>query len=1812
LAKLILSLWRFLQVKKRCSAWLFLLFQASPSDRDLAFRTVAHQQMSHLVEFIYHRLTDIMLNSSGLGIVSTDGSLTTHLDYQHSLASSSLQTSADSRLSLTKSSTGRNILIFVADGLRYGSVNPEDAPTLYSIRQNGVNFSNSHALFPTFTTPNASAIATGHYLGDTGDFSNTIYAGFPVPSAGGSPTAFIENDPILGDLNARYQGNFDASDPDTFSFYNFLNEETLLQYARQHGYNTAAVGKLGPTLIQDVSQGTVDPTTGKVPTPQTIIIDDSIGRTGGIPLHAAIQQRLIQAGVGITAPDRTNGAASTSQLSNGFSGNNTTPGTLTANYVQQQYFTNAVTKAILPEFSGSNNPFAMVYWSRDPDGTQHNQGDSLNSLTPGINGPSSKAAIKNADNNLAQIIAELKVEGLYDNTDIFITSDHGFSTISKSVVDAQGTLVNDYASKLSFQGVNPGYLPAGFVAIDLAHGLGFNLFDPDQATKNADGTYSYKLLDPTQGQRPNNGNGLIADTSTLSTPDATTAPPAKVIVAANGGSDLVYVPDHSIDTVKQVVSILSKENYVSGLFVDDSFGSIAGTLPLSAINLKGDAQTPTPAIVVNFKTFSTDPSNPYQTQVEIADTTLQQGQGMHGTFGRGDTFNNMAAIGPDFKRGYTDLAPVSNADVAQTLAHILGFNIPSNGDLTGRVITEALKGGPQSVSYSAGILSSTPTVADGVQTYLNYQQVGNTKYFDTAGFAGQTVGLSTSLDGKGSRKTLLVPQGNAVTINNFGRVGEVGKQTPATFAEVDTIKFTGTGLVAKNMTLNQQGSDLVIGFEGDSKTKVTLKNFKLENLENQSDGIGNILFDGDSTIQDSYDVFNADWQRDQILPDLGKNRVTFLNDLNNTIKGLNNSNDTINAQGGDDVVDGLGGNDKLGGGAGADRFVLSRNAGTDTITAFNAKEGDRIWLKGLTYEQLTLTDGTGTNANDTLIKLTSTGEVLGILKGVKANTIDDTLFATVSNTYQTIPQGVTQLVGRAVLPANTFAVGPTSGQLLALNNDGTLSSVNANGQTVPFVGPNGQPVQGFSAVLPGPKSGTYLVLVDNGYGTKANSADSLLRFYAVEPDFKTGTVYPVDLKTGDRLSSFTDKSLFQLNDKNDRLKGFQTIVADLDIYPSSDKIQPGGIPVDSAIKQGRLLTGADFDPESLRRDPDGTYWFGEEFGPFLLHFGVDGTLLETPIATPSSLKLNTLTGEEPIVIGHRGNAGERPEHTLAGYKRAIDIGADFIEPDLVVTKDGVLVARHEPDITGTTDVADHPEFADRQTTKMLDGVPVTGWFAEDFTLAEIKTLRAKERLPFRDHAYDGQFEIPTLDEIIALVKDVEATTGKKIGIYPETKHPTYFAEKGYNTSQLLIDNLVKDHFTDPSRIYIQSFEVGNLKELHNSIMPKAGVDIPLVQLLDAADTNLDGSLAEIKPYDFVVSGDPRTYADIRSPQGLQEVATYADGIGPWKRMILSVKGVDANGDGLADDVNGDGSVNDADKTLTAPTTLISDAHQAGLLVHPYTFRNEDQYLAADYKGDPEKEIEQFIELGVDGYFTDFAGTGKAARDYVTQPFVRSPDNPAFANLSEADKFKSANLPRSKGFEGTALSADGKKLYTLLEGPLVTDTNQSRLVISEFDLTTEIYSGIYTGKTYSYKLNAPYPSRAIGDMTAINDHEFLVIERDNGQGNASNPAFPTSAQSKKIYKIDLNQVDSNGFVQKELVADLLNISDPKGLGGNGTQNGVFTFPFTTIEDVLPIDKQTLLVINDNNYPFSVGRTPGQTDNEEFIEIKLSKPLDLNIA
>ncbi|GBF79407.1 esterase-like activity of phytase family protein [Aphanothece sacrum] len=405
----------------------------------------------------------------------------------------------------------------------------------------------------------------------------------------------------------------------------------------------------------------------------------------------------------------------------------------------------------------------------------------------------------------------------------------------------------------------------------------------------------------------------------------------------------------------------------------------------------------------------------------------------------------------------------------------------------------------------------------------------------------------------------------------------------------------------------------------------------------------------------------------------------------------------------------------------------------------------------------------------------------------------------------------TQLVGRAVLSANTFAPGPTSGQFITPSN----------GFIPPFV--NQEPVQGFSSILPGLKPNTYRVLEDNGFGSKANSADSVLRFYGVELDFNTGQVFAANWQTGDRLASFTNESFLQLNDRDNKA-GF-LIVADLVNYPNS------AIPVDANIKNNRWLTGADFDIESFRQASDGTFWVGDELGPFLLHFGSEGQLLKAPISVPNVL------------------------------------------------------------------------------------------------------------------------------------------------------------------------------------------------------------------------------------------------------------------------------GFDAN------------------------------------------------------------------------------------------PFVQSPDNP---NLT------TANLGRSRGFEGLAINPSGTKLYPLLEGPLTSDSQRDRLLIYEFDLTTEQF----TGKSFNYRLEDT--SHAIGELTAISDNEFIVIERDGRQGDPNNPAFTNPAQFKRLYKIDINQVDGNGFVKKDLLVDLLNIDDPNNLGGNGTTNGIFTFPFVTIESVLPINKNTLLLVNDNNFPFSVGRTPGQADNNEFILVSVSVP------
>ncbi|AQR75843.1 glycerophosphodiester phosphodiesterase [Sphingomonas sp. LM7] len=326
----------------------------------------------------------------------------------------------------------------------------------------------------------------------------------------------------------------------------------------------------------------------------------------------------------------------------------------------------------------------------------------------------------------------------------------------------------------------------------------------------------------------------------------------------------------------------------------------------------------------------------------------------------------------------------------------------------------------------------------------------------------------------------------------------------------------------------------------------------------------------------------------------------------------------------------------------------------------------------------------------------------------------------------------------------------------------------------------------------------------------------------------------------------------------------------------------------------------------------------------------------------------------PIVIAHRGASGERPEHTLLSYQLAIDQGADFIEPDLVPTRDGVLVARHENEISGTTDVAGHPEFAARKMTKTIDGTPVTGWFTEDFTLAELKTLRARERLPqFRagNTKFDGQAEIPTFDEIIALARQASRATGRTIGIYPETKHPSYFAAIGLPLEEKLVATLKAagwDRADAP--VFIQSFEVANLKKL------KGMTRVPLIQLMGASGGPADGA-------------EP-SYATMATPEGLARIAQYATGIGPERTMILPTSGT--------------------------ATTLVADAHEAGLKVHPWTFRAENFFLLPAYRsaGGPAEhgrlaeEIAYFIGLGVDGLFSDYPYIAVSARAASASPAHR--------------------------------------------------------------------------------------------------------------------------------------------------------------------------------------------------------------------------------
>lgn len=611
-----------------------------------------------------------------------------------------------------------NLIIFIADGLRHDSVNATDAATLLELRRHGVHFSNSHSLYPTLTTPNASAIATGHYLGDTGDFSNSEYVGYPSFNRGnfgkapGSPTPFLENDLVLGDVSDHVPNG------------NFLNETSLLALARMHGFNTAAIGKLGPVALQDITQ--LKPSDGHLPISTTIILDDSTGSPGGVPVSPEVQAALTAAGLGSkpTPREQPTGTAFT-------------PGTLAANVGQQKWFADAATTAILPTFVRSGRPFVLLFWSRDPDGTQHNQGDSLGKLQPGINGPTSHAGIANADANLKQLLDYLAANPAVSAvTDVFVTSDHGFATISRHEIDAEGHATHSYSAGFPYVTADgkpempQGWLPSGFLAIDLAHALNLPLFDADSQVE-AGGDARYEPVDPSKQtarrQHPVLGDGLLGGTGLVQD-----HLDAQVIVAASGGSDLIYIPGGNRDLARNIVDFLVHQDYVGGVFVAKDFGKIPGALPLEAVGLEGSAQMPHPSMAVAFKSFELSHGN-LLSAIQVSDTPLQEGQGMHGGFGRDNTFNNMAALGPDFKQGFDDPLPVSNADIAPTLAHVLGLELPAAGGLQGRVLAEALSGGTVTGSARHRQLTAGVTSA-GLTTVLEYQEFAGHRYFDRACF----------------------------------------------------------------------------------------------------------------------------------------------------------------------------------------------------------------------------------------------------------------------------------------------------------------------------------------------------------------------------------------------------------------------------------------------------------------------------------------------------------------------------------------------------------------------------------------------------------------------------------------------------------------------------------------------------------------------------------------------------------------------------------------------------------------------------------------------------------------------------------------------------------------------------------------------------------------------------------------------------------------------------------------------------------------------------------------------------------------------
>jgi Type I phosphodiesterase / nucleotide pyrophosphatase len=606
-----------------------------------------------------------------------------------------------------------NVIIFVTDGLRAGSVNPQDTPALWSLRSRGVHFANSHSLFPTFTTANASAIATGHGLGDTGDFANRLWIGYPVFDTGnfgrpaGTATPGIENDQVLADLADHYGANY-------------LGETTLLTTANKNGYSVAAVGKLGPTAIQEIEALSLSEHQFPIAR-STVIIDDRTGTPAGIPLPASITDAIKQAN--LSPKELIDSANPNARL---------------------EWLIDIVTRVLLPAFQKDpTKPFLLFVWCPEPDATQHGQEDSLGELSPGINGASSRLAVRNADKGLGRILSWLKENpAIQSRTDIFVTADHGFATISRREINRAGEKTTSPSAQHRYLDSDgkvdseKGTLPNGFLAMDVALALHTNLFDPD--TRSPAGSavpYHQVKLGPDIFERPAGGDGFLGqEVRKLDGSDA------EAIIAANGGSDLIYVPDKNLETVRRIVAAVASFDYSGAIFVDDQFGEIPGALPLSSIGLVGSSAVPRPAIVVGFKAFYWKPTD-LQSAVQISDTSLAEGQGMHGGFGRDSTFNNMAAIGPDFKAAFEDATPVSNADIAPTIAHILGFDLPARGKLTGRVIEEALRGSKEQPVFRARQVASSS--ANGRKTILQFQESGRVRYYDRACFI-ETRGMHDS------------------------------------------------------------------------------------------------------------------------------------------------------------------------------------------------------------------------------------------------------------------------------------------------------------------------------------------------------------------------------------------------------------------------------------------------------------------------------------------------------------------------------------------------------------------------------------------------------------------------------------------------------------------------------------------------------------------------------------------------------------------------------------------------------------------------------------------------------------------------------------------------------------------------------------------------------------------------------------------------------------------------------------------------------------------------------------------------------------